>query len=74
MDIKKRNPASLVPKQGAITTNFTGEVMKNPYIKTVPAVKTGYTIRLHGRVWHVRMAHLEIIGFLRRLCAARRAA
>lgn len=48
--------------------------MKTVYTRERGQVKAGYTIRMYGRVWHVRMTHLETLNFLRRLCALRRAA
>lgn len=48
--------------------------MKTFYTTKSDKVKAGYTIRIYGRVWHVRASHAEILSFLRRLCASRSAA
>ena len=48
--------------------------MRDPYPKTPSPVKAHYTIRMDGSVWRIRATHIEVLNFLRRLYAARRAA
>ncbi len=48
--------------------------MKTLYTTENSQVKANYTIRIYGRVWHVRMSHDEVIQFLRWLAASRSAA
>lgn len=36
--------------------------------------RAGYAIHLYGRIWRIRATHLELLSFLRRLCASRSAA